>query len=216
MICLLLVSIICFALPGAEASAAADTSAVRYARADAREIYFCKEKDISTALFAIPYTYCVRILATEDEWYFVRYAEDNGLYRALEGYCLKESLTPVDELPENIYLNKTVTLSLAPNAPSNGSLPVSNKLNVTAAFYGVYYMGGAAYSCSLYEDSFFYELGLVDYPLNEIPEPPAPAAKKKSGVNTKLIVALALTALAAAALIILYFTGRSRRYHEFK
>ena len=55
----------------------------RYARADARDIYFCERKDLNYALFTIPYTYCVEILSTDGEWYYVKYAEDISHNRAL-------------------------------------------------------------------------------------------------------------------------------------
>ncbi|MDE6597418.1 MAG: hypothetical protein K2K60_02130 [Clostridia bacterium] len=208
-----------FCLPDNKTYASAETpSAATYAQATARNVYFYKDKDTSTALFAIPYTYCVRILSEEDEWYYVRYADDSGFYRALYGYCLKENLIPVDVPPENVYLNKAVTVTYKTEAPPIGSLPVLNELTVTAAFYGTYYVGGVALSYVLCEnptgeDSFGYINGANDdYPLNELPSPPEPAAPKKKGANAKLIIALSLTALAAAALVILYFTGRHKRF----
>ncbi|MDE7440362.1 MAG: hypothetical protein K2N23_07645, partial [Clostridia bacterium] len=122
----------------------------RYARADAKDIYFCKSNDLSTALFTIPYTYCVEIISTEGEWYRVKYADDVSIYKALYGYCKSENLTPVDDPPENIYLNMPVTVTFRADAPE-GSLPVLNELNVTAAFYGTYYSGATAYSYVLYD-----------------------------------------------------------------
>lgn len=184
----------------------------RYARADSRDVYFCERKDLNYALFTIPYTYCVEILSADGEWYYVKYADDLSPYRALYGYCLSASLTPVDEPPENVYLNMPVTVTFKTDAPS-GSLPVLNELNVTAAFYGTYYAGATAYSYVYYDGNFGYIYGANDdYPLNELPiveEPPEPA--KSGGSDNKLITALALAGTAAAALIILYFAGR-RKY----
>ena len=52
-----------------------------------------------------------------------------------------------------------------------------------------------------------------DYPLNEIPEPEQPDPQPSGGgSNAKLITVLALTALAAAVLIVLYVTGRKRYF----
>ena len=53
-----------------------------------------------------------------------------------------------------------------------------------------------------------------DYPLNEIPtdETEQPPAENKGKTNTTVIIALALSALAAAALFILYLTGRKSKY----
>ena len=192
----------------------ASAATPRYARADARDIYFCERKDLNYALFTIPYTYCVEILSSDGDWYYVKYAEDNGMYRALRGYCLSANLTPVDEPPERLYLNMPVTVTFKADNPV-GSLPVLNELNVTAAFYGTYYAGASAYSYVLYDGGFGYIYGANDnYPLNQIPEeqPPAAETPTQSGGNTKLITAIGLTALAAAALVILYFTGRKSRY----
>lgn len=187
-------------------------AAARYARADSREVYLCSQKTAESALFAVPYTYCVEILSSDGEWYYVRYAEDNGIYRAVYGYCLISQLTVVDEPPENIYLYMPVTVTYKTDTPA-GSLPVLGELNVTAAFYGTYYSGPTAYSYVLYEESYGYIYGANDdYPLNELPSVAEETPEKKS--DTKLIVALALTAFAVAALIIIYLTGRKRSYNQ--
>ena len=163
----------------------------------------------------MPYTYCVEILSTDGEWYYVKYAEDNSPYRALYGYCLSARLTPVAQPPDNVYLNMPVTVTFKADAPT-GSLPVLNELNVTAAFYGTYYSGATAYSYVYYDGTFGYIYGANDnYPLNELPADEPPAAELPAsggGANTKLITALALAGVAAAALIILYFTGRKRYF----
>ena len=192
---------------------AAEAATLKYGRADSREIYFCDKKDLNTALFAIPYTYCVEILSSDGEWYSVKYAEDSPPYRALYGFCLKENLTPVSDPPENIYLNMPVTVTFRTDAPA-GSLPVLDELNVTAAFYGTYRSGATDYSYVLYDGNFGYIYGANDdYPLNEITQilPPEEHQPESKGTNTTLIVALVLAGLAAAALLILYFSGK-RKY----
>lgn len=197
----------------------ASAEASRYARADARDIYFCEKKDLNYALFTIPYTYCVEILSSDGEWYYVKYAEDNNLYRALYGYCLTEDLTPVEEPPENVYLNMPVTVTFKTDVPS-GSLPVLGELNVTAAFYGTYYSGASAYSYVMYDGTFGYIYGANDdYPLNALPEdtpPPDNNEPEPAKTNTTLIVALVLAGLAAAALLILYFSGKRRYFRPDK
>ena len=189
-------------------------AAVRYARADAKDIYFCESKNLNTARFTIPYTYCVEILSVEGEWYYVKYAEDSSIYKALYGYCLSKDLTPVDEPPENIYLNMPVTVTFRTDVPE-GSLPVLNELNVTAAFYGTYYSGATAYSYVRYDNQFGYIYGANDdYPLNPIPQPEPPNDESPStgGSNAKLITVLVVTGVAVIALIILYITGRKRYF----
>lgn len=198
----------------ARAEAPTSPTTLTYARADARDVYFCTKKDLNTALFAIPYTYCVQIISTDGDWYTVRYAEDAGIYRALVGYCLKANLTPLDTPPSNPYLNMPVTVTYKIE-DNTGSLPVLNEINVTAAFYGTYYSGASAYSYVMYDNSFGYILGANDdYPLNEVPTTPEPEtpASTSGGGNAKLIIALVLSALAVAALAILYFTGKKYKY----
>lgn len=215
-LCCLLTAISLNCIPTLTALAATDqTTPVRrnYARADVRNVYFCENKDLNTALFAIPYTYCVQILSSDEDWYYVRYAEDAGIYRALYGYCKKDGLTLVDVPPANVYLNMPVTVTFKPD-DNTSSLPVLGELNVTAAFYGTYYSGASAYSYVSYDNAFGYISGANDdYPLNEVPEgnkPDSSPVKEKSGVNAKIVTALVLSALAVAAIVILYFTGRRK------
>ena len=210
--CLLSALIFTAAVPAKSFYARALTA--RYARADARDIYFCERKDLNYALFTIPYTYCVEILSTDGDWYYVKYAEDGYLYKALYGYCLSSNLTPVEQPPENVYLNMPVTVTYRTDMPV-GSLPVLGEMNVTAAFYGTYYSGATAYSYVLYDGKFGYIYGANDnYPLNEIPveTPPEEPPVTDGGSNTKLITVLALTGLAAVTLIVLYLTGRKKYF----
>lgn len=186
-------------------------SSVRYARADSRTVYFYDEID-GRSLFAIPYTYCVQVLETVGNWYKVRYAEDNGFYKSLTGYCRKSGLTPVDRPPENIYLNKTVTVTFKQDL-GNDYLPSLGELNVKTAFYGTLYWGESAYSYVLYNDEFAYVNGANDdYPLNEIPAAPEPNPQPSNGANVKLIIVIVLIAVAVIALLILYFTGKTAKF----
>ena len=83
-------------------------AAFRYAYAKERDkVYFYEDKKASSALFAIPETYCVEILKDEGEWCYCRYAKNEGAYKAQFGYCLKGELTFIEEPLENEYLNHT-------------------------------------------------------------------------------------------------------------
>lgn len=184
---------------------------MRYARADSRTVYFYDEME-GKSLFAIPYTYCVQVLETVGDWYRVKYAEDTGNYKALYGYCRKANLTLVDEPPENIYLNKTVTVTFKQDL-GNSYLPSLSELNVDAAFYGTLYWGDSAYSYVKYGNEFAYVYGANDdYPLNEIPVEEPPEQPKAKGANVKTILIIVLIAVAALALVILYFTGRTAKF----
>lgn len=185
-----------------------------YARADTKSVYFCTKRDLSSAIFIIPYTYCVKIISEEGDWFYVSYAEDDGLYEKLHGYCKRDGLTRVETPPQNVYLNKPVRVTFRTD-DTVGGLPVLGELNVTAAFYGTFYSGPAAYSYVRYDGAFGYVSGANDdYPLNEIPveTPPNDTPASGGGDATKIIIAVSLAALAAGALVVLYFTGRKNKY----
>jgi hypothetical protein len=180
--------------------------------ATSREVYFYSQKNTEYALFTIPYTYCVEIISYDDEWYYVKYADDVGLYQAVYGYCLKDKLTPIDTPPENtyLYMPMTITFKSETNAPS---LPTLSDITVTAAFYGTYYSGGAGYSYVLYNGSFGYISGANDnYALNDLPKDEEEAVATSSDTtNSKTVIALALAILCAVTLIVLYLTTKKSK-----
>lgn len=183
-----------------------------YAMAAGKNAYFFTQKDISTSLFAVPYTYCVRIIRDDGDWYYVSYAEDYGAYKTLYGYCLKEDFTVLDGAPAVTYLYKTISVTYKADETSP-NLPVLNELTVDAAFYGTYYAGATAYSYVLCQGSFGYISGANDdYPLNltetEADATDAEEETSESSVSAELITALILIALAAAALVLLFFTSK--------
>lgn len=209
---LLLSIIIALSAPLATPVYAAGAS---YARAAVRDAYFFSEKNLSSSLFAVPYTYCVEVLRDDGDWYYVRYANDTGLYKALYGYCRKQDFTTVEGTPQVTYLYKTVTVTYKTDGGTT-SLPVLNEIAVEAAFYGTYYSGATAYSYVFCQGSFGYIAGANDdYPLNieegdDGKDEPKEDGETK-GVNAGLITAIIICALAAAAFVMLYFTTRKKR-----
>lgn len=203
----LLITVLIFQAPFLSPLAGfAEEETYGFAQASTKEVYFCEKKDLNFVLFTVPYTYCVEILARDGDWYRVKYADDNPPYRAVYGYCKTDNLLPLTLPPENVYLNMPVTVTFKPDTPST-SLPVLDELNVTAAFYGNRRLGEENYSYVSYDGSFGYIYGANDdYPLNELTEPADEKSPEKGEVNTTLAVALVLAGLAAAALLILYFT----------
>ena len=110
----LLTAIICAAMiavnfAGVEPARASQTS-YTYAQAVTETAYFFTQKDVSTSLFAVPYTYCVRVVRDDGQWYYVQYAEDEGIYRAVYGYVLKSDFTLLDSEPPATYLFKSITV----------------------------------------------------------------------------------------------------------
>ena len=192
------------------ASAENDEVAVNtYAYADiGSSCWFFTEKNEKSALFMIPQTYCVQILRDEGDWYKVQYAEDAGIYKARQGYCLKDDLILLEKPLENLYLHMPVKIIYHTDSSTN-LLPSLGDIEITAAYYGAYSFGKTACSYVLCNGNFGYITGAIeDYPLNELPDRPtiAPVNNKRS--NTTLITALVITAVAAVAIIILYFASK--------
>ena len=197
-----------------QGNAVQDVMNAAYARANSRTAYFCTDADLSTGIFAVPYTYCVEILGEEGEWYRVKYAEDYGIYRALYGYVLKSDFTPLEQAPQTVYLYKSVSVTFSQDQPS-GNLPVIDDITVTAAFYGSYYSGAAGYSYVLYDGSFGYIAGAnEDYPLI-LPEKDEKDEPQKGTASAATIVTFcAIGALAVLAAVIVAFSGKKGRPHR--
>lgn len=180
-----------------------------YAYADIGDsCWFFSEKNEKSALFMIPQTYCVQILGEDGDWYKVQYAEDAGIYQALQGYCLKSDLTLLEKPLENLYLHMPVTIIYRTDSSTN-LLPSLGDIEITAAYYGAYSFGKTACSYVLANGKFGYITGAIeDYPLNELPTRPTVAPAENKNSNVTLITAIAITTVAAAAIIILYFASK--------
>ena len=196
----------------AETPLTARAATPRYAYADmGSEVYFCTGKSAESAVFIIPQTYCVEILAEEGVWYYVKYGEDNGNYRAVYGYCLKTELVAVDEPLENLYLNLPINVTF--HTDEIGSLLPPLQITVSAAYYGEYLLGKTKLAYVLCNDKFGYVPQTVtDYPLNELPKPVGGGDIKvpEENDNSTLITVIVITVAAAAAVVVLYFSSKRR------
>ncbi len=163
-------------------------------------------------MFAVPYTYCVKILRDDGDWYYVQYAEDEGIYRALYGYVLKEDFVKLDEQPEVTYLYKSLTITYSAD-DGETSLPVLDEIQLEAAFYGTYYSGATAYSYVLCRDSFGYIRGANDdYPLIDDPDSDQPDPTGTQGADGgQIITAVIIVALSAGALILVFISSKKRK-----
>lgn len=191
--------------------AAEQTAGDTYARASSRAAYFFEQKDLSTSLFAVPYTYCVKILRDDGDWYYVQYAEDEGIYRALYGYVKKEDFSLLKEAPEVTYLFKSITITYSAD-DGDTSLPVLDEIEVEAAFYGTYYSGATAYSYVLCRDSFGYIRGANDdYPLIDTPSGGNDAPTDNGADSGQIVTAVIIVALSAGAMILIFVSSRKHK-----
>jgi hypothetical protein len=194
------------------------TTSTRYACTQAYDVYFCQSRSTSSALFTIPYSYCVEVLGEENGWYTVKYAEDYGIYRALYGYCSTASLTILSQKPEVVWLYKEVTVTFSADSPQ-GSLPVLDNITASAAFYGTYYAGPTPYAYVLCGSSFGYVAGTdITYPINQsTQESPEPDDEEPTDTTStteqspSIGAVICICLFAAAILVLLFFLTRKPR-----
>lgn len=209
--CLVVAVVAAAAASAPTGTAVAET--VKYAMALTDDVYIYDEMQNNTELFALPATYCVEITREYDGWYRVNYAEDEGLYEKVTGYCKKDDLQLLDGAPVNLYLNYPVEVTLFSGADPKSGLP-GLELTVTAAFYGNYYRANTSYIYLKYGGGFGYVEGKIDdYVKNDIPSAPVfsenePQTDKGSSA---LVPALVLGALALTAVAVLVITGRRHK-----
>lgn len=210
MLCLIIAIIISLPVPTRYARA---DDGRKYAVATSRYVYLCEEMDPNSDCFAIPFSYCVEIKKEYDDWYFVSYAKDEGIYSSVNGYCKKTDLLEVDEPPPKAYLYYPVEVVLHSSAKDK-SLP-DIAITVTVPFYGNYYKGATAYKCVLYNGEFGYVEGEIDdYETNELPSTPTftpTIPNPHDDGNAKLYTALIIVAIAVAAIAVLLFTGKRKK-----
>lgn len=182
-----------------------------YATAKLENAYLFARPDNLSALFILPFTYCVEILGERGEYYYVKYADDVGDYQAVYGYCLKEQIRILDDKPKTTFLQMSIPVTFKQET-ENSTLPILNQITIDACFYGEYVSGGAEYSYVLFNGQFGYVSGSVNYPLNDLEQIKDTIAEtQQTSTPTKIITAICLTALSAVALILLFLTGKNQR-----
>ncbi len=179
-----------------------------------KEGYFFSEKDTSSALFAVPYTYCVKVIRDEGDWLYVSYAEDEGSYKKIYGYCKSDQFEYVTSAPQNEYLNKLVTVTYTADVATGAFNPPSD-FDVEAAYYGVYRHGADYLSYVLCRGTFCYVDGANDdYPLNVYEEASGGEQMTDAdggGNATGLIIFIIILAVALVAVAALAFTSKKVR-----
>ena len=189
------------------------SSEYKYAYVDLdSKVYFCTRQDEDYALFEIPQTYCLEILSEDDGWLEVKYAEDDGVYQALYGYCKIDGLILSNEEPKVKYLKEVVTVTYRTEDVGNmlDSLP---PIEYEAAYYGALTMVSKRYSYVYSNGYFGYITGAIEnYPLNSLPNTStfSPSdGESQNGSSTTLITAVAVTAVAVIAIAVLYFSSKT-------
>ena len=206
-LCVLFSLTIFFPVPAR--TAAAETT-VKYAMALTDDVYIYDEMKQNCELFALPETYCVEIVKEYDGWYRVAYAEDDGFYRKVTGYCKKDNLQVLEEPPPNPYLNYPVEIKLTSGENPVFGLP-GLEITVTAAFYGNYRRANTSYVYLRYDGGFGYVEGEInDYVKNEIPSVPtfSEGNAQNTGETSAVLPALIIGGLAVVAVAVLIVTGK--------
>ena len=201
-----------FSLPvGAPATAKAESEV--YAVAETADVWFYKTESEEDKLFCIPRTYYVKIVSRGERFSLCEYLKDNAPYQKVLGYCLTDSLTFVDFVPQRPYLYREVTVEYVLPGAALGDGKFAGKKE-TFVYYGTRYEGGQLY---------FYvgKNGEFDYiPANEeltfelntdyLPEPETPAASgKRDGLSAVQIVLITLSAV--AVLIVAVFVAHGKK-----
>lgn len=186
-----------------------------YAYVPNSNVYFYSDDEYGsrTGLFRLPYSYYVRIVSSEENYYKVEYLTDGSRTRKLTGYCKKDEILPVDYLPEMpyLYLNLDVTYTIAGGGKNDSSF---STITVTCAYYGDYTDGTKTYAYVLREDEFGYvaKPSGLSYPKNteyddrRREEVPVAAEKTKNedklnGAQITLLILLCLLVPTLAALL---------------
>lgn len=185
-----------------------------YAVAETSDVWFYKTQSEDDKLFCIPRTYYVKVLSRGDKFSFCEYLRDSAPYKKISGYCLTDSLTFVDFVPQRPYLFREVTVEyvLPGAALGNG---IFSGLEETFVYYGTRYENGQL---------FFYvgKDGLFDYvPASEelvfdlnddfLPDPDTPVAGSNRSEGLSAVQIVLITLAAVAVLVVAVFVARGRK-----
>lgn len=145
-----------FLYPLALRPAKADGYAV-YAYIPTEQVYFYSDEILENnrqGLFRLPYSYYVRIIAEETDYYRVEYLTNGTYTQKIIGYCKKSEVIPVDYIPQMPYLY--LTLDITYTLPSSNGKGDFSYITVTCAYYGDYTDGTKLYAYVLREETFGY------------------------------------------------------------
>lgn len=200
-------------LSPARATLSARAESAAYAVAENADVWFYAEENEETRLFCIPRTYYVRILSRGEKFSLCEYLRDSAPYKKIVGYCLTDSLTFVDFVPQRPFLYREVTVEYVLPGASIGGGKFSG-LKETFVYYGNRYENGQLYFYVGKDGEFDYIPASEElvYELNSdyLPEPEAPAAGSNNGGLSAVQIVL-ITLSAVAVLVIAVFVAHGKK-----
>ena len=196
--------------------AKAELSYAPYAYIPTNNVYFYSDDPDPykrQGLFRLPYSYYVRVIAEETDYYRVEYLTDGSRTKKINGYCRKSEIVPVDYIPEMPYLYLTIDVTYT--LSGGGKDETFSSITVTCAYYGDYTDGTKQYAYVLREDVCGYVIKPHDlkydknteYDDRHKTEPPTTEKQKEKNDSLNagqitLLVLLCLLIPVIAALIV--------------
>ena len=185
-----------------------------YAVAETADVWFYKSENEEDKLFCIPRTYYVKIVSRGDRFSLCEYLKDNTPYRKVLGYCLTNSLTFVDFIPQRPYLYREVTVEYVLPGAALGDGAFAGKQE-TFVYYGTRYENGQLYFYVGKDGVFDYipatEELTFDLNTDYLPEPEAPVASGKSSESLSAVQIVLITLAAVAVLVVSVFVARGKK-----
>ena len=185
-----------------------------YAVAETADVWFYKTENEEDKLFCIPRTYYVKIVSRGERFSLCEYLKDNTPYRKVLGYCLTNSLTFVDFIPQRPYLYREVTVEYVLPGASLGGGKFAGKQE-TYVYYGTRYENGQLYFYVGKNGEFDYIPASEEltFDLNTdylpAPETTAPNTKGSEGLSAVQIVLITLSAV--AVLVVAVFVAHGKK-----
>ena len=232
---LVLFLLLSFLFPLSPRSAAAETNVYACATEDGTRFFSSPNEE--SALFLLPQSYYVKVLAKGNEYSYVQYLENVSCYQSVYGYCKTDELLFVDYLPLNPYLYYTYTVTYT--TPSL-SLPDStlSSFSYPCVYYGAHPAQSDSLSYVLINGKFGYlpspegftyerNTDYVEYLLSLTPAPPQeePSDDANQPVDPPVGVTLsvgkiiavigsvAAVLLIACFLLVTYKSGKKKQYY---
>ena len=185
-----------------------------YAVAETADVWFYKTESEEDKLFCIPRTYYVKIISRGQPYSLCEYLKDNAPYQKVLGYCLTDSLTFVDFIPQRPYLYREVTVEYVLPGAALGDGKFAGKKE-TFVYYGTRYEGGQLYFYVGKNGEFDYipasEELTFELNTDYLPEPETPATSGKTSGSLSAVQIVLITLSAVAVLVVAVFVAHGKK-----